>query len=65
MADEPPHLGSSAQVRVSVVVPSCDRRAQIVVCVESLLRQTLIPAEIIVVDDFSRDGTAEAILASL
>ena len=65
MADKPPHLGSSAQVRVSVVVPSCDRRAQIVVCVESLLRQTLIPAEIVVVDDYSRDGTAEAILALL
>jgi GT2 family glycosyltransferase len=48
---------------VSVVVPTADRRAILVDCLEHLLRQDYPGAryEVIVVDDGSRDGTAEAV----
>ena len=65
MADNPSHSKSSVQARVTVVVPTSDRRVQIVSCVEGLLRQSLPPVEIVVVDDFSRDGTADALHALL
>jgi glycosyltransferase involved in cell wall biosynthesis len=61
MVDQLPHLSVAITPRISVVVPTSDRRAQIVRCVESLLQQSLPPVEIIVVDDFSRDGTGEAL----
>lgn len=65
MPDNVPHSKSSMKAQVSVVVPTSDRRVQVVRCVESLLRQTLPPVEIVVVDDFSRDGTADALQALL
>lgn len=48
---------------VSVVVPTCNRRDQILRCVKSLLAQTLPPTQVIVVDDGSTDGTVEAVQA--
>ena len=47
--------------RISVVIPTCDRREKTLLCVESLLVQDLGDFELIVVDDGSRDGTAEAL----
>jgi glycosyltransferase involved in cell wall biosynthesis len=49
--------------RVSVIVPTFNRSRFIVDCLESLLAQTLPPAELIVVDDQSTD-TTRAVLAS-
>lgn len=46
---------------ISVVLPTCDRREQTLRCVRSLLAQTHPPLEIVVVDDGSGDGTAEAV----
>lgn len=46
---------------MSVVIPTCDRRTQTLACVESLLVQTIEDIEIIVVDDGSKDGTADAV----
>jgi hypothetical protein len=43
---------------ISVVIPAHDAAATIARAVESVLRQTCRPAEIIVVDDGSRDATA-------
>ena len=49
--------------RVSVIVPTFNRSRFIVDCLESLLAQTLPPAELIVVDDQSSDAT-RALLAT-
>jgi glycosyltransferase involved in cell wall biosynthesis len=48
-------------LRVSAVIPTYNRRAQAFRAIESVLAQTLPVDEIIVVDDGSTDGTAEAI----
>ncbi|KKW05042.1 MAG: hypothetical protein UY37_C0001G0146, partial [Candidatus Beckwithbacteria bacterium GW2011_GWC2_49_11] len=44
---------------VSVIIPAYNSQATIATCLQSLSRQSLKPKEIIVVDDGSRDGTAE------
>lgn len=49
---------------LSVVVPARDEERNIEACVRSLLAQTGVPTEVIVVDDNSSDGTG-AILAGL
>jgi glycosyltransferase involved in cell wall biosynthesis len=46
---------------VSVVVPTHDRRRLLVQTLRSILRQQSVDFEVIVVDDGSRDGTAEAV----
>jgi glycosyltransferase involved in cell wall biosynthesis len=43
---------------VSTVIPTFDRRRDVVVAVRSALAQTYTPQEVLVVDDGSRDGTA-------
>lgn len=46
---------------VSVIVVSWDRRELLLACLDSLMAQTLAPAEIIVVDNGSTDGSAAAV----
>ncbi|OGP86105.1 MAG: hypothetical protein A2Y95_04445 [Deltaproteobacteria bacterium RBG_13_65_10] len=48
---------------VSVVVPARNEAHQIAACVASLRAQTLVPCEIVVVDDASSDGTADVVRA--
>ena len=55
MTDDAP-----AAPAVGVVIPAYDRATTIRPAVESVLRQTLDDIEVIVVDDGSSDGTAEA-----
>jgi GT2 family glycosyltransferase len=56
-------MPAEPQPFVSVVVPTADRRAILADCLEHVLRQDYPGAryEVIVVDDGSRDGTAEAV----
>ena len=44
---------------VSVIIPTCDRREILNRCLGALAVQTYPNYELIVVDDFSADGTAE------
>jgi glycosyltransferase involved in cell wall biosynthesis len=48
-------------LKVSALIPTYNRRAQVLRAIDSVLAQTLPVDEIIVVDDGSRDGSAEAI----
>ena len=51
---------------ISVVVPTRDRPRQLAACLEALTRQHRTPAEILVVDDCSRDGRhVESIVAAV
>jgi len=50
-----------SEPRLSVVVPTHDTRSLTLACLASLEAAGLAGAEVIVVDDASRDGTAEAI----
>jgi GT2 family glycosyltransferase len=61
-------LGSTARLTlpgvpssVAVVVPTYNRADLVGQCVESVLRQTVPPAEIVVVDDCSTDETAKVL----
>lgn len=46
---------------VSIVIPTYNRAAAVVAAVDSCLRQTYAPLEVIVIDDGSTDGTAAAL----
>lgn len=50
---------SGAALTASVVIPTHDGAAFIRATLDSILQQTVLPAEIIVVDDCSRDETVE------
>lgn len=47
--------------RVSVIVPTYNRAAEIGRCLESLVKQTIADFEVIVCDDGSTDGTADVV----
>jgi glycosyltransferase involved in cell wall biosynthesis len=50
---------------VSAIIPTFNRRDLLVEAIESVLAQREVQFELIVVDDGSTDGTADAIEASL
>lgn len=50
-------------MRVSALIPTYNRRQHVLGAIESVLRQTLLPDEIILIDDGSTDGTAEFVRA--
>jgi rhamnopyranosyl-N-acetylglucosaminyl-diphospho-decaprenol beta-1,3/1,4-galactofuranosyltransferase len=49
--------------RVAAVIPTYNRRALLLECLDSLFRQTVPLARVIVVDNASTDGTVEAVRA--
>ncbi len=53
----------SIQPKVSIVVPTFNERENIVALIEALRTEIRQPLEIIVVDDASPDGTADAVAA--
>ena len=52
-----------AEPKISVIIPTYNRAHLVTRAVESVLRQTHLPAEIIVVDDGSQDDTQERLAA--
>jgi len=54
---------SDQQVKISVVIPAYNRESSILNCIDSVLNQTFLPFEVIVVDDCSTDATAEIVEA--
>lgn len=50
--------------QVTVVIPTWNGRALLPACLDALLRQTRPPAEIVVVDNGSEDGTAELLCSA-
>ena len=50
-------------LRVSVVIPTHNRKAALIQCLDALARQSVLPQEfeVLVVDDGSTDGTREAV----
>ncbi len=49
------------QPSVSVIIPTWNRATQVMAAVESALRQTLVPSEVLVCDDGSTDDTEERV----
>jgi len=48
------------EAKVDVVIPAHNEAATIVLCLASLLRQTLRPRRVVLIDDGSSDGTIDA-----
>src|SRR5688572_18739643 len=48
------------EARVDVVIPAFNEANTIVLCLASLLKQTLRPRKVILVDDGSTDGTIDS-----
>jgi chlorobactene glucosyltransferase len=63
LAPAPP-VGGEPAALVSVIIPARDEEASIGACLASVLAQDHPPLEVIVVDDGSRDATAEVISAA-
>jgi cellulose synthase/poly-beta-1,6-N-acetylglucosamine synthase-like glycosyltransferase len=59
VADVAAEARACVRTAVTVIVPAYNEAASIAETIESLRRQTFAPAEIIVVDDCSDDGTGE------
>jgi len=59
MEEAVPISGMTRTVPVTVIVPAFNESASVVDTIHSLQAQTAIPAEIIVVDDCSADGTGD------
>jgi poly-beta-1,6-N-acetyl-D-glucosamine synthase len=55
----PPHVREDGRLDVTVIVPAYNEAESVGDTVQSLQRQTLKPAEIVVVDDGSSDGTGD------
>ena len=49
--------------KITCVIPAYNRAGTIARAIESALTQAVAPSEVIVVDDGSTDGTAEAVAA--
>lgn len=47
--------------KVSIIIPTMNRKDEIIACLHSIRETTYVPLEIIVVDNNSTDGTAEEI----
>jgi glycosyltransferase involved in cell wall biosynthesis len=47
------------EAKVDVVIPALNEADNIILCLASVLRQTMRPRQIILIDDGSRDGTVE------
>ncbi len=55
------NVGQPKNVDVSVIVPTYNRAPLVVKAIESVLRQTALPKEIIVIDDGSTDDTTSVL----
>ncbi len=51
----------NTQIKISVIIPVYNREDTITNCLESVIKQTYAPAEIIVIDDNSTDDTIKQI----
>lgn len=54
---------SAQGFRVSVVIPTFNRREYLLEALQSVFQQTVLPMEVVVVDDGSGDGSADAVRA--
>jgi glycosyltransferase involved in cell wall biosynthesis len=50
-----------SEVRISVILPTFNRRGYIGAAIESVLGQTISPYDFVIVDDGSTDGTSEVV----
>ncbi len=50
-------------LRISVIIPTRDRKAKLLTCLDALSQQSILPTEfeVLVVDDGSTDGTADVV----
>src|SRR2546427_10295472 len=61
--DDIPLIQPSHLFTISIVIPTYNSKAPLSRCLESIRRQTYSPKAVIVVDRFSRDGTADIAMA--